>query len=100
LLDRLLGDDPPCAAAALAPSSHATGAMTCLLEDPRADGMMCFRSCDVLTPVLAARRARWGRAAADRAHTAPTRTAEVLIVAVSRPGGARKCARRAVEDGA
>lgn len=100
MIDLLFGDDPPCAAAALAPSSHATGAMTCLLEDPRADGMMCFRSCDVLTPVLAARRARWGRAAADRAHTAPTRTAEVLIVAVSRPGGARTCARRAVEDGA
>lgn len=100
MIDLLFGDDPPCAAAALAPSSHATGAMTCLLEDPRADGMMCFRNCDVLTPVLAARRARWGRAAADRAHTAPTRTAEVLIVAVSRPGGARKCARCVVEDGA
>ena len=94
MIDLLFGDDPPCAAAALAPSSHATGAMTCLQEDPRADGMMCFRNCDVLlTPVLAARCARWGRAAADRAHTAPTRTAEVLIVAVSRPGGARKCAR-------
>ena len=38
LIDLLFGDDPPCAAAALAPSSHATGAMTCLLEDPRADG--------------------------------------------------------------
>ena len=99
MIDLLFGDDPPCAAAALAPSSHATVAMTCLLDDPRADGM-CLPSCDVLTPVLAARRARWGRAAADRAHTAPTRTAEVLIVAVSRPGGARKFARRAVEDGA
>ena len=47
MIDLLFGDDPPCAAAALAPSSHATGAMTCLLEDPRADGDV-FPNCDVL----------------------------------------------------
>ena len=95
-IDLLLGEDPPCAAAALAPSSHAAGATTPrrVLRDDDAHLRMGARSGERDARVLAASRARGGAIAAVRSHAALAHAVNALIVAVSRARGRSRVRRR------